>query len=126
VLDCRSFGGQAGASARIENYLGFDGNFRHGLDGASLARLHQLDAIFTIFGASDRDKRLILQGRGLRNACSADQAPCAAAGGARVCVMFLRSKIRRATKAGKLHSTMSKPFATIIVECSGPVTATQP
>jgi hypothetical protein len=31
-----------------------------------LTRLHQLDAIFTIFGASDRDKRLILQGRGLR------------------------------------------------------------
>ena len=23
MLDCRSFGGQAGASARIENYLGF-------------------------------------------------------------------------------------------------------
>src|SRR4029079_12068960 len=23
VIDCRSFGGQAGASARIENYLGF-------------------------------------------------------------------------------------------------------
>src|SRR6202022_2831513 len=23
VLDCRTFGGQAGASARIENYLGF-------------------------------------------------------------------------------------------------------
>ena len=23
ALDCRSFGGQAGASARIENYLGF-------------------------------------------------------------------------------------------------------
>ena len=23
VLDCRSFGGQAGASAQIENYLGF-------------------------------------------------------------------------------------------------------
>jgi hypothetical protein len=33
---------------------------------SSLARLHQLDAIFMIFGASDRDKRLILQGRGLR------------------------------------------------------------
>jgi hypothetical protein len=31
-----------------------------------LSRLHQLDAIFMIFGASDRDKRLILQGRGLR------------------------------------------------------------
>jgi hypothetical protein len=29
-------------------------------------------------------------------------------------------------RSGKLHSTMSKPFATIIVECSGPVTATQP
>ena len=23
VLDCRAFGGQAGASSRIENYLGF-------------------------------------------------------------------------------------------------------
>ena len=23
MLDCRAFGGQAGASARIENYLGF-------------------------------------------------------------------------------------------------------
>jgi glucose dehydrogenase len=33
---------------------------------ANLSPLHQLDAIFTIFGASDRDKRLILQGRGLR------------------------------------------------------------
>jgi hypothetical protein len=33
---------------------------------AKLAPLHQLDAIFTIFGASDSDKRLILQGRGLR------------------------------------------------------------
>src|SRR5271166_6647954 len=33
---------------------------------ALIARLHQLDAIFMIFGASDRDKRLILQGRGLR------------------------------------------------------------
>jgi hypothetical protein len=32
----------------------------------ALTRLHQLDAIFMIFGASDRDKRLILQGRGLR------------------------------------------------------------
>jgi hypothetical protein len=31
-----------------------------------LTRLHQLDTIFTIFGAFDRDKRLILQGRGLR------------------------------------------------------------
>ena len=29
-------------------------------------RLHQLDAIFAIFGASDRDKRLILKSRGLR------------------------------------------------------------
>ena len=35
-------------------------------EGGELTRLHQLDAIFTIFGASDRDKRLILQGRGLR------------------------------------------------------------
>jgi hypothetical protein len=36
------------------------------MPAAEIARLHQLDAIFTIFGASDRDKRLILQGRGLR------------------------------------------------------------
>ena len=34
VLDCRAFGGQAGASARIENYLGFPtGDQRHGADG---------------------------------------------------------------------------------------------
>ena len=32
VLDCRSFGGQAGASARIENYLGF----RTGISGIAL------------------------------------------------------------------------------------------
>ena len=37
VLDCRAFGGQAGASARIENYLGFPtGIYRHGADGARL------------------------------------------------------------------------------------------
>jgi hypothetical protein len=33
---------------------------------APLSRLHQLDAIFTIFGASDRDKPLVLKGCGLR------------------------------------------------------------
>jgi GH15 family glucan-1,4-alpha-glucosidase len=33
---------------------------------SKLARLHQLDAIFMIFGASDRGKRLILHRRGLR------------------------------------------------------------
>jgi thioredoxin reductase (NADPH) len=33
VLDCRSFGGQAGASARIENYLGFP----TGISGLALA-----------------------------------------------------------------------------------------
>jgi len=32
-----------------------------------VARLHQLNAIFAIFGASDRDKSLDLKGRGLRN-----------------------------------------------------------
>jgi thioredoxin reductase (NADPH) len=37
VLDCRSFGGQAGASARIENYLGFPTGIR-GL--ALMARAH--------------------------------------------------------------------------------------
>ena len=37
VLDCRAFGGQAGASARIENYLGFPtGISGHGADGARL------------------------------------------------------------------------------------------
>src|SRR6202030_3160738 len=33
VLDCRSYGGQAGASARIENYLGFP----TGISGQALA-----------------------------------------------------------------------------------------
>ena len=37
VLDCRAFGGQAGASARIENYLGFpDRHHRNGADGPRL------------------------------------------------------------------------------------------
>ena len=37
VIDCRAFGGQAGASARIENYLGFPtGIIGHGADGARL------------------------------------------------------------------------------------------
>src|SRR5690606_15145442 len=37
VLDCRAFGGQAGASARIENYLGFP----TGISGMALmARAH--------------------------------------------------------------------------------------
>src|SRR6202158_1481724 len=34
VLDCRAFGGQAGASARIENYLGFP----PGITGMALDR----------------------------------------------------------------------------------------
>ena len=33
VIECRSFGGQAGASARIENYLGFP----TGISGQALA-----------------------------------------------------------------------------------------
>src|SRR5437870_11672239 len=33
VVDCRAFGGQAGASARIENYLGFP----TGISGQALA-----------------------------------------------------------------------------------------
>src|SRR5207245_6210983 len=33
VLDCRSYGGQAGASARIENFLGFP----TGISGQALA-----------------------------------------------------------------------------------------
>jgi hypothetical protein len=40
--------------------------FRRRSQVRRLTRLHQLDTIFTIFGAFDRDKRLILQGRGLR------------------------------------------------------------
>ena len=35
VLDCRAYGGQAGASARIENYLGFPD--RHLRPGAGRA-----------------------------------------------------------------------------------------
>jgi thioredoxin reductase (NADPH) len=34
VLDCRAFGGQAGASARIENYMGFP----TGITGLALRR----------------------------------------------------------------------------------------
>jgi hypothetical protein len=40
---------------------------QHPTANIGLARLHQLNAIFAIFGASDRDKSLDLKGRGLRN-----------------------------------------------------------
>jgi thioredoxin reductase (NADPH) len=40
VLDCRAFGGQAGASARIENYLGFP----TGISGAELTNRALLQA----------------------------------------------------------------------------------
>ena len=43
-------------SSAFDSSFGFVVNLRVGLTS-----LHQLDAIFSIFGASDRDKRLILQ-----------------------------------------------------------------
>lgn len=63
VLDCRSFGGQAGASARIENYLGFP----TGISGMALmARAYNQANKFGVetaipsevigFDASDADK----------------------------------------------------------------------
>ncbi len=45
VLDCRAFGGQAGASARIENYLGFPtGITGMGLMGRAYSQAHKFGA----------------------------------------------------------------------------------
>ena len=49
VLDCRAYGGQAGASARIENYLGFP----TGISGQALAGRAYVQA--QKFGARDAD-----------------------------------------------------------------------
>jgi thioredoxin reductase (NADPH) len=60
VLDCRSFGGQAGASARIENYLGFP----TGITGMALmARAYNQAQKFGVEMAIP-DEVIGLQGRG--------------------------------------------------------------
>lgn len=59
VLDCRSFGGQAGASARIENYLGFP----TGISGQALAGRAYIQA--QKFGA-----RMIIPAEAVRLDCS--------------------------------------------------------
>jgi thioredoxin reductase (NADPH) len=63
VLDCRAFGGQAGASARIENYLGFP----TGISGLALmARAHNQAQKFGVeMAIPDQANRLALrQGSG--------------------------------------------------------------
>jgi len=59
VLDCRAFGGQAGASARIENYLGFP----TGISGLALmARAHNQAQKFGVeIAIPDQANRLALQ-----------------------------------------------------------------
>jgi len=59
VLDCRSFGGQAGASARIENYLGFP----TGISGQALAGRAYIQA--QKFGA-----KMIIPAEAVRLDCS--------------------------------------------------------
>jgi thioredoxin reductase (NADPH) len=60
VLDCRAFGGQAGASARIENYLGFP----TGISGLALAGRAYVQA--QKFGA-----RMMIPAQATRLDCSA-------------------------------------------------------
>jgi hypothetical protein len=61
------FAHKPGSSARKSEGENRSANRRGAMGVArEIARLHQLDTIFTFFGASDRDKRLILQVRGLR------------------------------------------------------------
>jgi thioredoxin reductase (NADPH) len=59
VLDCRAFGGQAGASARIENYLGFP----TGISGLALmARAHNQAQKFGVeMAIPDQANRLDIQ-----------------------------------------------------------------
>jgi len=59
VLDCRSFGGQAGASARIENYLGFP----TGITGMALmARAHNQAQKFGVEMAIPDEARMLSNG----------------------------------------------------------------
>jgi thioredoxin reductase (NADPH) len=61
VLDCRSFGGQAGASARIENYLGFP----TGISGMALmARAHNQAQKFGVEMAIPDEARRLSSGEG--------------------------------------------------------------
>ena len=64
VLDCRAFGGQAGASARIENYLGFP----TGISGQALAGRAYVQA--QKFGA-----RLMVPAQAEALECNAPDAP---------------------------------------------------
>src|SRR5215203_186607 len=65
VLDCRSFGGQAGASARIENYLGFP----TGISGMALMARAYTQA--QKFGAEMAipDEAVALRGDGMLGNC---------------------------------------------------------
>jgi len=72
VLDCRSFGGQAGASARIENYLGFP----TGISGMALmARAHNQAQKFGVEMAIPDEVRLLAGSAadGYRLAVGADE-----------------------------------------------------
>src|SRR6201995_4898672 len=57
VMDARAFGGQAGASARIENYLGFPtGISGHALAGRAFSQAQKFgDEIMIPMGAASRD-----------------------------------------------------------------------
>src|SRR4029453_9901625 len=70
VLDCRSFGGQAGASARIENYLGFP----TGISGQALAGRAYVQA--QKFGA-----HLMIPAQAVELDCSRDSTEGGLAGG---------------------------------------------
>ena len=73
VLDCRAFGGQAGASARIENYLGFPTGIR-GLPlmarartqaqkfGAEMAIPEEVEALAEQFNGTAKRFQLLLAG----------------------------------------------------------------
>jgi thioredoxin reductase (NADPH) len=67
VLDCRSFGGQAGASARIENYLGFP----TGIAGMALMARAYTQA--QKFGA---EMAVPVEAIGLRNSSDPDSGCC--------------------------------------------------
>ena len=79
VLDCRAFGGQAGASARIENYLGFP----TGITGMALmARAYNQaqkfgvemaipDEVMRLQAPAARRRRFLLDAGRRRDACSA-------------------------------------------------------
>ena len=95
VLDCRAFGGQAGASARIENYLGFP----TGITGMALMGRAYNQA--QKFGAETGDPARGEEPRGERQRLFARSSPARRA----LQSALGRARLRRGISAARCHQS---------------------